>query len=134
MLFRSIMGIYETPYEHFGKLTYEMWRACRLVVDTGIHEFGWSRDQAVNFMKSNTALSIHEINTEIDRYISWPGQALAYKIGELKIRSLRNKVEEKLGQNFDIREFHELILEKGTVTLSILEKRINQYLEKKVHE
>ena len=85
-------------------------------------------------MKSNTALSIHEINTEIDRYISWPGQALAYKIGELKIRSLRNKVEEKLGQNFDIREFHELILEKGTVTLSILEKRINQYLEKKVHE
>ena len=128
------MGIYETPYEHFGKLTYEMWRACRLVVDTGIHEFGWSRDQAVNFMKSNTALSIHEINTEIDRYISWPGQALAYKIGELKIRSLRNKVEEKLGQNFDIREFHELILEKGTVTLSILERRINQYLEKKVHE
>ena len=127
------MGIYETPYEHFGKLTYEMWRACRLVVDTGIHEFGWSRDQAVNFMKSNNALSIHEINTEIDRYISWPGQALAYKIGELKIRSLRNKVE-KLGQNFDIREFHELILEKGTVTLSILEKRINQYLEKKVHE
>ncbi len=125
------MGIYETPYEHFGKLTYEMWRACRLVVDTGIHAFGWSRDQAVNFMKSNTALSIHEINTEIDRYISWPGQALAYKIGELKIRSLRKKVEQKLGQNFDIREFHELILEKGTVTLTILERRINQYLEKR---
>ena len=128
------MGIYETPYEHFGKLTYEMWRACRLVVDTGIHAFGWSRDQAVNFMKSNTALSIHEINTEIDRYISWPGQALAYKIGELKIRSLRKKVEETLGQNFDVREFHELILEKGTVTLSILERRISQYLEKKNHE
>ena len=125
------MGIYETPYEHFGKLTYEMWRACRLVVDTGIHAFGWSRDQAVNFMKSNTALSIHEINTEIDRYISWPGQALAYKIGELKIRSLRKKVEKTLGQNFDIREFHELILEKGTVTLTILERRINQYLEKR---
>ena len=125
------MGIYETPYEHFGKLTYEMWRACRLVVDTGIHAFGWSRDKAVNFMKSNTALSIHEINTEIDRYISWPGQALAYKIGELKIRSLRKKVEKKLGQNFDIREFHELILEKGTVTLTILERRINQYLEKR---
>ncbi len=125
------MGIYETPYEHFGKLTYEMWRACRLVVDTGIHAFGWSRDQAVNFMKTNTALSIHEINTEIDRYISWPGQALAYKIGELKIRSLRKKVEQKLGQNFDIREFHELILEKGTVTLTILERRINQYLEKR---
>ena len=124
------MGIYETPYEHFGKLTYEMWRACRLVVDTGIHAFGWSREQAVGFMKSNTALSIHEINTEIDRYISWPGQALAYKIGELKIRSLRKKVEKTLGQNFDIREFHELILEKGTVTLPILERRINQYLKK----
>ena len=129
------MGIYETPYEHFGKLTYEMWRACRLVVDTGIHAFGWSREQAVNFMKSNTALSIHEINTEIDRYISWPGQALAYKIGELKIRSLRTKVEQNLGRNFDIREFHELILEKGTVTLAILERRVNNYLNKnKNHE
>ncbi len=123
------MGIYNTPYEHFGKLTYEMWRACRLVVDTGIHAFGWSREEAVNFMKSNTALSIHEINTEVDRYISWPGQALAYKIGELKIRSLRKKVEENLKQNFDIREFHELILEKGTVTLPILERRVNQYIE-----
>jgi uncharacterized protein (DUF885 family) len=122
------MGIYTTPYEHFGKLSYEMWRACRLVIDTGIHAFGWSRDEAFNFMKLNTALSIHEINTEIDRYISWPGQALAYKIGELKIRSLREKVEIAKGVKFDIREFHELILEKGTVTLSILEKRVNNYL------
>ena len=123
------MGIYTTPYEHFGKLTYEMWRACRLVVDTGIHAFGWSRDKAVNFMAENTALSLHEVNTEIDRYISWPGQALAYKIGELKIRELRQKAEEKLEGQFDIREFHEIILEKGTVTLGILEERINKYIK-----
>ena len=122
------MGIYTTPYEHFGKLTYEMWRACRLVVDTGIHAFGWTREKAVNFMADNTALSLHEVNTEIDRYISWPGQALAYKIGELKIRELRQKAQEKLGSRFDIREFHEIILEKGTVTLGILEDRINKYI------
>ena len=126
------MGIYTTPYEHFGKLTYEMWRACRLVVDTGIHAFGWTREKAVNYMADNTALSLHEVNTEIDRYISWPGQALAYKIGELKIRELRKKVQEKLGSQFDIREFHEIILEKGTVTLGILEKRIEDYIESKI--
>ena len=125
------MGIYTTPYEHFGKLTYEMWRACRLVVDTGIHAFGWSREQAVAFMAENTALSLHEVNTEIDRYISWPGQALAYKIGELKIKALRKKVEEQLGTAFDIRAFHELILEKGTVTLPLLEERIQQSLAPK---
>tara|TARA_Y100000817_G_scaffold313623_1_gene310169 strand:- start:94 stop:1356 length:1263 start_codon:yes stop_codon:yes gene_type:complete len=123
------MGIYTTPYEHFGKLTYEMWRACRLVVDTGIHAFGWTRDEAVNFMAENTALSLHEINTEIDRYISWPGQALAYKIGEMKIRELRQKAEEELGNQFDIREFHEVILEKGTVTLPILSELINNYIK-----
>ncbi len=124
------MGIYETPYENFGKYTYEMWRACRLVVDTGIHNKNWTRAQAVDYLKSNTALSIHEVNTEIDRYISWPGQALSYKIGELKIRELRKKVEEALGPKFDIREFHEIILSEGTVTLSILEKRILNYIEK----
>ena len=123
------MGIYTTPYEHFGKLTYEMWRACRLVVDTGIHAFGWSREQAVAFMAKNTALSLHEVNTEIDRYISWPGQALAYKIGELKIKALRKKVEEQQGTAFDIRAFHELILEKGTVTLPLLEQRVHQFLK-----
>lgn len=123
------MGIYNTPYEHFGKLTYEMWRACRLVVDTGIHAFGWTRDQAVTFMAENTALSIHEINTEVDRYISWPGQALAYKIGEMKIRELRQKAEKKLGNKFDIREFHEVVLEQGTVTLPLLEERINNYIQ-----
>ena len=123
------MGIYTTPYEHFGKLTYEMWRACRLVVDTGIHVFGWSKDRAVAYMAENTALSLHEVNTEIDRYISWPGQALAYKIGELKMKELRKKVEEKQGSNFDIRAFHELILERGTVTLPLLEERVNKFLE-----
>ncbi|WP_299434936.1 DUF885 family protein [uncultured Aquimarina sp.] len=124
------MGMYTTPYEHFGKLTYEMWRACRLVVDTGIHAKSWTREQVVDFMASNTALSLHEINTETDRYISWPGQALSYKIGELKIRELRKKAKKELGSEFDIREFHEVILEQGTVTLSILENRINAYIEK----
>ncbi|MBT8236125.1 MAG: DUF885 domain-containing protein [Bacteroidia bacterium] len=122
------MGMYTTPYEHFGKLTYEMWRAARLVVDTGIHAKGWTRDQVVDFMASNTALSLHEINTETDRYISWPGQALSYKIGELKIRELRKKAKEELGADFDIREFHEVILGQGTVTLDLLEKRVNQYI------
>lgn len=124
------MGMYTTPYEQFGKLTYEMWRACRLVVDTGIHAKGWTREQVVDYMASNTALSLHEVNTETDRYISWPGQALSYKIGELKIRELRNKAEYELGNRFDIREFHEVILGQGTVTLAILESRINSYIEK----
>jgi len=124
------MGMYTTPYEQFGKLTYEMWRACRLVVDTGIHAKGWTRDQVVNYMASNTALSLHEINTETDRYISWPGQALSYKIGELKIRELRKKAETTLGSKFDIREFHDVVLNQGTVTLAILEDRINNYIIK----
>ena len=124
------MGIYETHYEEFGKYTYEMWRACRLVVDTGIHIKNWTRAEAVEYLKSNTALSIHEVNTEIDRYISWPGQALSYKIGELKIRELRELAEKELGPKFDIRQFHEIILEEGTVTLNILEKRILDYIEK----
>lgn len=124
------MGMYTTPYEEFGQLTYEMWRACRLVVDTGIHAMNWTRDEVVDFMASNTALSIHEVNTETDRYISWPGQALSYKIGELKIRELRAKAQDQLGAKFDIREFHEIILEQGTVTLAILEDRINNYIQK----
>ena len=121
-------GFYQTPYTNFGRLSYEMWRACRLVVDTGIHAFGWTRDEAVSFMEENTSLSIHEINTEIDRYISWPGQALAYKTGEMKIRELRSKAERELGDLFDIRQFHEVILEIGTVTLPILEERVNKYI------
>lgn len=124
------MGMYTTPYEKFGQLTYEMWRACRLVVDTGIHAKGWTREQVVAYMSSNTALSLHEIETETDRYISWPGQALSYKIGELKIRELRKKAEKELGAKFDIRAFHEIILEQGTVTLAILEQRVNAYIKK----
>ena len=124
------MEIYTTEYEQFGKLTYEMWRACRLVVDTGIHSMGWSREEAVEYMSKNTALSLHEINTEVDRYISWPGQALSYKIGEIKIRELRTKAKDILGNKFDIRDFHEVILSQGTVTLSILEERINNYINK----
>lgn len=124
------MGMYTTPYEHFGKLTYEMWRACRLVVDTGIHAKGWTREQVVDYMASNTALSLHEVNTETDRYISWPGQALSYKIGELKIRELRKRAEAELSADFDIRDFHEVILGQGTVTLAILEERVNKYIEK----
>ncbi|WP_461533079.1 DUF885 domain-containing protein [Sinomicrobium sp.] len=122
------MGLYTTPYEEFGKLTYEMWRACRLVVDTGIHAKGWTREQAVDFMASNTALSLLEINSETDRYISNPGQALSYKIGELKIRELRQKAEQQLGTKFDVRTFHQVILEQGTVTLPILEQRVNHYI------
>ena len=128
------MGMYTTPYEEFGKFTYEMWRACRLVVDTGIHAKGWTREQVVDFMASNTALSLHEVNTETDRYISWPGQALSYKIGELKIREMRKKAKDILGSKFDIREFHEVILEQGTVTLAILEDRINNYIERTKNE
>mgnify|MGYP003668245977 FL=1 len=128
------MGIYTTPYEKFGQLTYEMWRACRLVVDTGVHAKGWTRQQMLDYMAENTALSIHEVTTETDRYISWPGQALSYKIGEIKIRELRKKAEETLGEKFDIREFHEVILEEGTVTLAIMEKRMDAYIEKKLNE
>ncbi|PQJ82669.1 DUF885 domain-containing protein [Polaribacter glomeratus] len=128
------MGMYTTPYEQFGKYTYEMWRACRLVVDTGIHAKGWTREQVVNYMSENTALSLHEINTETDRYISWPGQALSYKIGELKIRELRKKAENELQENFDISTFHEIVLEQGTVTLAILEERINNYIQKTKNE
>jgi len=128
------MGIYTTPYEKFGKLTYEMWRACRLVVDTGLHAKGWTRQQVIDYMASNTALSIHEVTTETDRYISWPGQALSYKIGEIKIRQLRKQTEEDLGEKFDVRDFHEVILGEGTVTLSILETRVGNYINKKLNE
>jgi uncharacterized protein (DUF885 family) len=111
-----------------------MWRACRLVVDTGIHAKDWTRQQAVDYMASNTALSLHEVNTEIDRYISWPGQALSYKMGEIKIRELRAKAEKELGDKFDIRDFHEVILEQGTVTLAILESRVKAYIERTLKE
>lgn len=122
-------GIYTDPYSNFGRLTYEMWRACRLVVDTGIHAFGWTRDEAMDFLASNTALSLHEVRTETDRYISWPGQALSYKIGELTIRELRGRAEKALGERFDVREFHDVILGQGTVPMSVLEDQVNAYIE-----
>ena len=122
-------GFYADPYSDFGRLTYEMWRACRLVVDTGIHAKEWSRQQVMDYLASNTALSLHEIKTETDRYISWPGQALAYKIGELKIKALRKKAETFLGDKFNIREFHDLLLSQGTVTLPILEQMVDMYVE-----
>ena len=124
------MGMYTTSYELFGRYTYEMWRACRLVVDVGIHYKGWTRKQAIAFMASNTALSIHEINTEIDRYIGWPGQAVSYKIGELMIKRLRKEAETALGKSFDIQQFHYEILKDGAVPLPILEAKIVKYIEK----
>ena len=122
------MGIYQTPYQQFGYLTYQMWRACRLVVDTGIHHLGWTRQQAIDFMTVNTALSDREIANEVDRYISWPGQALSYELGYLKIRELRKKAEQALGAKFDIRHFHDTVLSTGSLPLPVLEKRINRFI------
>jgi len=124
-------GMYETPYENFGRLTYEMWRACRLVVDVGLHYKGWTRAQAVDFMAANTALSMHEVNTEIDRYIGWPAQAVSYKIGELKIRALRKEAETSLGDKFEIKTFHDLILSHGSIKLSTLERIIKAWIKEK---
>ena len=126
------MGIYRTPYEHFGRLSYEMWRAARLVIDTGIHRYGWSRQQAIDYLAGHTALSQHEVETEVDRYISWPGQALAYKLGEMTIRRLRAEAEEKLGRNFDQRRFHDTILALGSVPLPVLEERIARFVDEEL--
>jgi uncharacterized protein (DUF885 family) len=122
------MNLYKTPYDHFGRLSYEMWRACRLVVDTGLHAQGWSRERAVDYLASHTALSTQEVRTEIDRYIAWPGQALAYKMGELKILELRAKAKHLLGHRFDVRAFHDAILDNGGVPLAILERQIDSYI------
>ena len=122
------MGIYETPYEDFGRLTYEMWRACRLVIDTGIHQFGWTREQAVAYLRDNAALAEHEITTEVERYIAWPGQALAYKLGEIQIRRHRREAETQLGARFDQRTFHDAILALGSVPLPVLEQRMAQFI------
>jgi uncharacterized protein (DUF885 family) len=123
------MGLYQTPYEHFGRLTYEMWRACRLVVDTGLHTKGWTREQAQAYLRDNTALSLHEVETEIDRYIAWPGQALSYKVGELTIRRLRANAEQTLGPRFDLRAFHDTILATGSVPLPMLEAAVARFVE-----
>lgn len=121
-------GFYQNPYSDFGRLTYEMWRACRLVVDTGMHAKGWSREQAMHYLADNTALSLHNVKTEIDRYISWPGQALSYKMGELTIKKLRKMAEQTLGESFDLRDFHDQVLKNGSMPLSMLETVINNYV------
>jgi uncharacterized protein (DUF885 family) len=122
------MGIYETPYQQFGRLTYEMWRACRLVIDTGVHAKGWTREQALAYLRDNTALSEHEITTEVDRYISWPGQALSYKLGELTIVRLRDQAEQALGADFDIKAFHDMVLALGSVPLPVLEAQVQAFI------
>ncbi len=123
------MGVYQTPYDDFGRLSYEMWRACRLVIDTGLHAKGWTREQAMDYLAENTALSLHNVQTEVDRYIAWPGQALAYKMGELTIWELRRKAERELGDDFDIREFHDAVLTGGGLPLDILRVRIDDYID-----
>jgi uncharacterized protein (DUF885 family) len=122
-------GFYTDPYSNFGRLTYAMWRAARLVVDTGMHVKGWTRQQSIDYLSSNTALSLHECTTETDRYISWPGQALSYKIGELKIRELRARAEKALGPKFDRRRFHDAVLANGSVPLPVLEQQIDAFIE-----
>jgi uncharacterized protein (DUF885 family) len=122
-------GFYQDPYSKFGRLSYEMWRACRLVVDTGIHAMGWSRERAIAYLDGNTALSHHEVETEVDRYIAWPGQALAYKMGEMKIKQLRHEAETALGERFDVRDFHYAVLHNGTVTLPVLERQVHEYIQ-----
>ena len=122
------MGIYETPYEDFGRLTYEMWRACRLVIDTGLHQQGWTREQALAYLRDRTALSEHEVTTEVDRYISWPGQALSYKLGELAIVRLRAQAKRELGERFDIKAFHDAVLRQGSVPLPVLDQQIQAFI------
>ncbi|MEL6366839.1 MAG: DUF885 family protein, partial [Pseudomonadota bacterium] len=123
------IGIYRTPYERFGQLTYEMWRACRLVIDTGVHHFGWTREEALAYLRDNAALSEHEVTTEIDRYISWPAQALSYKLGELLIREKRKLAEQTLEGDFDQRYFHDKILSLRSVPLSVLESELDAWIE-----
>ena len=125
----GLNGLYSDPYDNFGRLNFEMWRAMRLVVDTGMHAKGWSREQAVEFMRTNSALSEHNIEAEINRYIGWPGQATGYKIGELKILEIRAKAEAALGENFDIRAFHEELLNDGAIPLPVLDKKMSQWIE-----
>ncbi|MBB1059987.1 DUF885 domain-containing protein [Marilutibacter spongiae] len=122
------MGIYQTPYEEFGRLTYEMWRACRLVIDTGVHAQGWTREQAQAYLRDRTALSEHEVTTEVDRYISWPGQALSYKLGEIAIVKLRAEAERELGADFDVKAFHDAILRQGSLPLPVLEAEVRRWI------
>jgi len=125
------MGFYKDPYMKFGQLTYEIWRAIRLVVDTGIHSMGWSRQRAIDYFMANSSKNEHDITVEIDRYIVWPGQALAYKIGELKYKELRAYATRELGAKFDIRQFHDQVLGSGALPMDILEKRIKEWVANK---
>ena len=122
------IGGYEDPYQEFGRLNFQMWRACRLVVDTGIHLMGWTREQAIDYLLSNTALTRLNLEAEVDRYIVWPGQALGYKLGEMKIREIREKAERELAERFDLRAFHEAILSVGPVPLPILEQIMDRWI------
>jgi uncharacterized protein (DUF885 family) len=123
------IGLYKDPYSKFGQLSYEMWRAVRLVVDTGMHAMGWTREQAIQFFKDNTGKTDQDITVEVDRYIVWPGQALAYKLGQLKIRELRTEAERRLGARFNMRAFHDAVLEQGAVPLNVLEARMKQWMD-----
>jgi uncharacterized protein (DUF885 family) len=122
------MGIYRDPYERFGRLSLEIWRACRLVMDTGLHAMGWTREQAMACLNDNSALAPAEIEFEVDRYIAWPGQALAYKVGELKIVELRQRAERALGPAFDLRAFHDLVLRAGPMPLALLEAQVDAWI------
>ena len=123
------LGMYKDPYSKFGQLSYEMWRAVRLVVDTGMHSMGWTRDQAIQLFKDNTGKTDQDITVEVDRYIVWPGQALAYKLGQRKIRELRGEAEKKLGAKFDARRFHDAVLKNGALPLNALDGRIKQWMD-----
>ncbi len=124
------MGFYRDPYSRFGRLTYDMWRAVRLVIDTGLHAMNWTRDQAIEYFRANAAKTDQDITVEVDRYIVWPGQALGYKIGQLKILELRNDAERRLGPRFDVRQFHDVVLGQGAVPLDVLEKQVNAWVER----
>jgi uncharacterized protein (DUF885 family) len=123
------MGFYSDPYSKFGQLTYQMWRAVRLVVDTGMHAMGWSRGQAIDYFKTNAPKTEQDIIVEIDRYIVWPGQALGYKIGELKIRDLRRGAGQRMGQRFDVRAFHDVVVGQGALPLDVLESRVAAWMD-----
>lgn len=127
------LGLYTDPYSRFGALTYDMWRAVRLVLDTGLHSMGWSRQQAIDYFAANSSKPLHDITVEVDRYISWPGQALAYKIGQLKIRELRDHARRELGDAFDVRAFHDEVLGAGALPLNVLDARMRAWVAREKH-